>query len=157
MAELNKHPKFGNGQWREINDSPEFAAWLNQPEPFSGNPRKALLGDAYNRGDASRTARFFESFVNEHTAVAPAPPAPSPIPLEDPGAGRVSLESLAAPGRATGTVPGGAPVEKRIWTGAEIIAFYRDVTRGKYVGNEALKTRLDADIVAAATEGRIRS
>ncbi len=43
-----------------------------------------------------------------------------------------------------------------MWTNTDIAAFYRDVNKGVYVGRAAEKQRLEEDIIAAGTEGRIR-
>lgn len=143
------------GKWRQVNEDPQFIAWLNQVDPFTGQQRKVLLRDAFSRGDVNRTGAFFKAYLAEHTAVTQDPPPAPPIPPE-PGAGRPSLEDLAAPGRASGPAPAGAPAEKRIWSNQDISAFYRDVRRGVYEGREAEKLRLEQDIFAATTEGRIR-
>ncbi len=146
-----------NGKWRAINQDPAFIAWLNDIDPFAGVKRFQLLTDACSRGDAVRVGKFFKAYIAEHTAVAPAP-APAPAtPAPTPAAAAPTLESLAAPGRAAGPVPGsGAPAEKRVWSNREITAFYRDVQQGKYAGREADKIRIETDILAAASEGRVR-
>jgi hypothetical protein len=47
-----------------------------------------------------------------------------------------------------------APGGKRIWTQAEIAWFYSQARRGKVPADE--KLRLEADILEAAREGRVR-
>lgn len=153
-AGLDRDPELAN--WRQINSDPEFISWLNQVDPFSGAARVALLGQAYANGDAARCGRFFKSFIAEHTATH-QPPVSTPTDTPPVGAERPTLESLAAPGRAAGTGPhGGAPAEKRVWTRADITAFYRDCSAGKYAHREADRGRIEADIFAAQSEGRIR-
>lgn len=155
MGALDADNEIG-GKWREINTQPEFLTWLDQVDPFSGQQRMRLLSDAFARGDSGRTASFFKAFITEHTAIQPVPTLPAHTP--DPGADRLSLESLAAPGRPAGSAPGGggAPVEKRIWTRSDIAAFYRNVQRGTYEGRDAEKLRVEQDILDAAAEGRTR-
>ena len=158
MSSLDADPQLG-GKWREVNVQPEFIAWLDQVAPFSGEQRMRLLSDAFARGDAHRTGEFFRRFIAEHTAVTSPSPAPIPThtPTPDVEAGKVSLESLAAPGRSSGPAPGGAPAEKRVWTKQDITAFYRDRSQGRFRYREDEALRLEADLFAATSEGRIRS
>lgn len=154
MSSLDADPELG-GNWRTINENPEFITWLNQVDPFVGQPRMRLLSEAFGRGDSVRTANFFKAFITEHTAVQPDP-AP-PVHTPQPEADRVSLETLAAPGRPAGSVANsGASTEKRMWTSTQISAFYRDCADGKYAAREAEKLRIEQDIFSAAAEGRVR-
>lgn len=143
-----------SGKWRQLNNDPDFIAWTQQVDPFSGQVRQNLLGDAYARGDAARTGRFFTTYLAEHTAVAVA--ALPAVHTPGSGAGRPTLEDMAAPGRATGQVAGGAPVEKRIWTNRDIQAFYRDRAAGRWAGREQEAARMEQDLFAAMPEGRVR-
>jgi hypothetical protein len=153
LAGLDRDPVLG-ATWRTTNDSPAFLAWLAEVDPFSGQQRLALLQGAFSAGNTPRVAAFFTAFAREHTGsqnpVTPTPQTPAP------GAGGPSLTDLAAPGRASGSTPTGASQDKRIWTTAEIAAFYRDVNKGVYEGRDVDKARLEADIFAAPLEGRVR-
>lgn len=139
--------------WRETNDDPLFLDWLNNADPFSGQIRLAMLNEAYTKGDVSRTANFFLAFKREQTATSSAGSQQAHTPSQ--GAGTVPLADLAAPGRGR-PVSAGASPEKRIWTHAQIAAFYRDAAAGRYAANEDLRKRLESDIFAAGSEGRIR-
>jgi hypothetical protein len=44
---------------------------------------------------------------------------------------------------------------RRVWTNAEIRAFYRDVRLGKYNDRDAERLRIEAEIFAAAKAGRM--
>jgi hypothetical protein len=155
-SQLDMDPDLANGVWRQLNLDQGFFDWLQIVEPYSGQIRHVLLGDAVRRGDALRAAQIFKMYIAEHTA----PPAPTLTPHTArngvPTAGRMRLEQLAAPGRAAaaGTNSGASP-EKRMWTNREIGAFYRDVQRGVYRGREVDKIRVEEDIVAAGREGRV--
>lgn len=155
MNVLDHDPELGD-RWRVINNNPQFIAWLELRDPFSGHQRILMLRDAYAAGDAVRTMAFFKAFITEHTVVNPAPggtPAHTP---EAPGTGGPTLTDLAAPGRASGPPSVGAPADKRVWTTSDIATFYRDVQRGVWAGRDADKQSLERDIVAAAREGRVR-
>ena len=142
--------------WREVNVDHQFLAWLNQEDPFYGVPRMQALQDAFARGDAVRCKRFFTTYIAEHTAThTPVPIPAETAPTEQ--ADRPTLETMAAPGRPTGSASNnsGAP-EKRFWTRPQIAAFYRDVQKGVYANREAEKLRIEMDIIAAPQEGRVR-
>lgn len=138
--------------WSEINQSPEFMAWLNLPDTYSGAIRFDLLKQAFNTNQSSRVVAMFQGFLADEAATRPASsPAPSPAATKAP---RVDLRNLAAPGRATqqAATP---PVEKPSYSRAEVQAFYTDVRKGAYVGREAEKERFEASIFAALNDGRI--
>lgn len=159
MAVLDADVEIGK-IWRDINQDQRFVDWLGQADPLTGARRGEWIGRAFDAGDAARTKKFFTSFLSEHTAAVPAP-APLPTqtaPVTPAPAGGDGLERFAAPGRgvaAAPATPGGAPSEKRVWTRAQIAAFYHDCTHGKYAGRDEQRTALERDIHAAAMEGRI--
>lgn len=159
-AGLSANPELGAGVWQQVNDDPKFMAWLNQADPFAGQPRLQLFSDAAGRCDVDRVARFFTAYLREHTApTQSSAPAPAQTPTApQPVASRPTLEALAAPGRAPGAAPNsGAPGEKRVWTQPEIARFYDDKTKGRFAGRDDEFRRLELDIFAAMSEGRVRS
>jgi FtsZ-binding cell division protein ZapB len=153
--------------WQELNRHPAFVEWTQLPDVFSGVIRQQLMQEAWNNGDAIRVAAFFRAFLNEQAAVDPvgsvprgdvAPPInPSPIP--SPMGGTVpirtslSLDALAAPGR--GQSGAQSPTGKPVYTAADITRFYTDCAAGKWRTREAERAAIDADIIAAQTEGRV--
>jgi hypothetical protein len=144
--------------WQEINVNPAFIQWLGEVDPFSGQTRKQMVNDAYGAGDSARTIAFFQAFKREHTTVSPAPGTqPGQTGGSSPPADRLPLESLAVPGRGQQTTPPtpGAP-EKRFWSTVDITRFYREKQQGRWRGREAEADRLEADIIAAPAEGRVR-
>jgi hypothetical protein len=148
-AELGTH-------WRALDVNPDFLAWCDQADPFAGRKRLDLLREAFGQGDVVRVGRFYKTYIAEHTATqTPATTPAQTAPAEQ--ADRPTLESLAEPGRPTGSGPNnsGAP-EKRIWTTRDITAFYRDVQKDRFKNNEAERLRLEMDIFAAPLEGRLR-
>lgn len=138
--------------WRDINYDPDFISWLKLPDPYSGAIRHELLKAAYSRNDTARVTAFFNGFLAEEAAVAPADAemGRSNTPAKK------SLAEFAAPGRAKTAAASGAPAEKPIFTRAQIAKFYADSAAGKYRGKEAEKDRLEAQIFEAEREGRIR-
>lgn len=143
--------------WRAVNVDPEFHEWLDQLDPFTGESRKNLMLNAFNRKNAQQVKAFFTTYAQENAAVVPAPADPS---LSGQGSAplgsTLDLEKYVAPGTPRSGGDAGAPKEKRIWTHQEIGAFYAAVQKGHYRSRPDDKARIEADIVAATTQGRIK-
>jgi hypothetical protein len=154
--------------WEQINRDQRFMDWVKLPDMFSGAIRQQLMQEAWNNGDAVRVAAFFRAFLAEAAAVDPQrgthaqPPPPSMVPAREPGAPgivplatRLSLDQLAAPGRAhSGTQQ---PASKPVYTAQDISRFYTECAAGKWRTREGERAAIDADIIAAQHEGRIIS
>lgn len=141
--------------WQEMNEDPGFLEWLDQVDPFSGAQRGALLKQAYKAHDGSRVVAFFSGYLKEHAAVTP-PATPKP-PAAAPAAPQRNLEQLVAPGTPkTGAASTQDGSGKRVWSRAEIGAFYADVQAGRFKGTKEQRKQTEADIFAAQREGRIR-
>lgn len=146
-----------SGKWQALNRDDAFLDWLDERDPYAGVTRHTLLSDAQAAGDAARAAKFFTGFLAQREATTPPAAAPGANPPADPaGDGRLTLDDLAAPGRAKGAGTA-TPAEKPIWSNTEIAKFFDDVRRGVFAGRDAEKQRLERDIIAAAGEGRIRN
>lgn len=140
--------------WRQLNNDQNFIDWLKLPDTYSGAIRHNLLKEAYEQNDTPRVLAFFNGFLAEEAAVAPAnrrEPDPDAKVV-----GKVPLKDLAAPGRAKTAAASGAPAEKPFFTRADIAKFYADVASGKYRGRDAEKNRVEQQIFDAEREGRIR-
>lgn len=146
--------------YREVDANPRWHKWLLGLDIYSGRVRQHLLNDAIAAADAHRVVSFFRGFIHDeaatgHTELAPtSQPAASQPPREP----AVPLASLAAPGRPRPASGGESsmPLDKPQYTRAQIAQLYRQHQKGAYVGREAEWNRLDADIIAAGREGRIR-
>lgn len=139
--------------WRQMNTDQQFLDWLSLPDPYSGAIRHDMLKAAYAQGDAHRVLAFFNGFLAEEAAVAPAKAEPEVGTVTVP---KVPLQNLAAPGRAKTAAASTAPAEKPFFTRAQIAAFYADVAAGKFRGRDADKNKAEAEIFSAQREGRIR-
>jgi hypothetical protein len=153
--------------WQELNRDPRFVQWVQLPDMFSGAMRQQLMQDAWNSGDAHRVAAFFRAYLAEEAAVDPRasarppqqphlaspqpgmPPAVPGVPLGT----RLSLDQLAAPGRAQSSAQ--MPADKPMYTAQDISRFYTECAAGKWRTREADRAAIDADIIAAQHEGRI--
>ena len=145
--------------FRQIDQNPRWHRWLLGIDILSGRVRQQLLDEAVSAGSAPRVISFFRSFQNEEAATGHIETAPTqPVVPSTPRAAAVPLSSLAAPGRGRpasgGDIP--APPDKPFYTRPQIKLLYEQHRRGAYVGREAEWARLDADIIAAGREGRIR-
>lgn len=157
--------------WDELNRDPNFIAWTKRNDVFSGLNRQDLLQKAWYAGDSNRVAAFFQSYLAEEAATDPAaaearqralagheghaaPTGAPPASVPQQAAPRVTLEQLAAPGRARAAPS--APQGKPVWTAAGISQFYMDVANGKFRGRDAERVATEADLMAAQREGRIQ-
>lgn len=132
--------------WKMLNNDPSFLQWLDQVDPFAGEAKLGLLQHAVSAGDATRAAKFFETYKLETTPEA-TPEAPAEVtPPASSG-----KDKLIAPGKATATTV--TSDEKRNWTTAQINKLYDDKMAGKITTKEFDK--LERDLFAAQSEGRI--
>lgn len=145
-------------RWHDINTDQNFLDWLALPDPYSGVIRSKLLLAAWEQNDTPRALAFFNGFLAEEAALTPAPRVPDAPPGADPvvPAGKVPLETFAAPGRAKSAAGTSPPPEKPNISPRQISQFYVDVAGGKYRGREDEQKRVEAAIFAAAAGGRIR-
>jgi len=148
--------------WKELNNNPEFLAWLDLQEPYSGAIRRELLNAAFQRNDATRVAAFFKGFTSDVAATTPPSSEPDLSRVTQPGVTqqgkppKVPLASLAAPGRAKTAATSEVPVEKPIITRAMISQFYSEVRAGEFAGKDAEKKQIEDAIFAATREGRVK-
>lgn len=139
--------------WKQINFDNEFISWLGLPDLFSGAKRQELLLQAWEKNDTARVLAFFNGFLSEKAALAPATET-TVLPVT-PQPDRPSLESFAAPGRARTSASIPAPDEKPFIKTSEITAFYASVRKGAYAGKDEEKDRLEQMIFSAQQEGRV--
>lgn len=147
--------------WQALNRDEGFLRWLGEIDPLAGRQRQELLNEAVGARNAARAAAFFNSYKREQAAVTPQAGQPHQPGREaprgaTPATGKVTLDSLAAPGR--GTLGGGtSPQEKPVYSSADIARFYSDRARGRFRGTPAEAARMEADIIDATKEGRIHN
>lgn len=147
-------------QWRQINKAPQFLAWLRLRNVYTGQIRSDMLKAAVEGAQAPVVLSLFRDFLAEANATGQTAPAaqaehlaPQPAPREP----ALSLDALTAPGKARpASGDGQVPLEKPTYTRAQIAQFYDARRRGAYAGREAEAAALEADIIAANGQGRIR-
>lgn len=129
--------------WETINKSPQFLAWLEGIDVFSGSSRRISLLNAFNTFNASRVVGIFEAYAKEDASGSTAEPLVDPATLIAPGAPR-SGSGEAAPGSQRG----------RIWSEGEIRQFYDRAARKRVPDKEYQE--VSAEIARALQEGRVR-
>lgn len=132
-----------NPEWDVVNNDPEFLAWLEDTDVFSGSSRRAALASAFNTNDATRVVGIFRAFVGKT-------PVPAPT-----SAASVDRGTLVAPGRSRGgamEAPDGS--SNRILSEKEIGDFYTRV-RKRQVSSKEYEAR-SAEIALAVAEGRVK-
>jgi len=132
---LNKaHPN-----WEQMQSSPEFAAFIQLTDEFSGIPRWQLLKDAYNKLDAGRAIRFFDAFLNKTGSPASSTPSPTPASTPSVTPAPSKVEARVAPPRSQSATPVPSPGgngQAKV-TPQDLKQFYLDVSQGKWKGREA--------------------
>ena len=134
--------------WESINSSDEFNTWLDARIPYSNKTRRDALQEAQNELNHGTVIQIFLDFKAE-----------KPVEKKEDLEGKEGLDlnkhlepdSTIARQEIQKEVPQG-----KIYTRQEIKEFYTDVTRGKYKGKEAEAAKIDADILKADKEGRIK-
>jgi hypothetical protein len=134
--------------WRTINTDEGFIQFLEEPVPYTGGrTRRDFLSDARKQLDAVGAAQFFLDFkenskVSDSGESQPDEPEVPAVP-----------EEIVVPNTASGGIP---PVEQlKVYTHADVDRFYRDKREGRYKGREEEARKIEQDILAAGTQGRI--
>ncbi len=137
--------------WRSIDSSEGFQQWLAEQAPLTGKTRQDLIVAAYQEGDVDRVAKFFESYRAEHAPAAGNRNRTGGVANADQGASD-PLAEQEVPSRASSGAPNDG--DKPTFTKAQVQQFYKDVSLGKIPPAKAAE--MEAQIVAAGSEGRIR-
>jgi hypothetical protein len=146
--------------WDQINNAPQFGAWLDQIDPISHQTRRSFLNAAHNNNLTGQVVDIFRGFLSDVAARQPAQlTGPQPgngalTQLSNAPTPQVDLAQFAAPGRAkTGQTT--VPPEKPFFNAADIPKFYQDKTQGRYAGREAEADAIERAMIEAGREGRI--
>jgi len=141
--------------WRQVNNHPDFLAWLNEKDVYAGVARGQMLTRAFGANDTDRVIQFFKGFLSENAALQPAAVADTStveVPRPTP---KVDLASLASPGQGSGGGADNINETGHLWKESEIGAFYEDCRKGVFKGRDAEKQATEQEIQNALTQGRI--
>ncbi|HEY3909920.1 MAG TPA: hypothetical protein VGM07_08525 [Stellaceae bacterium] len=137
MRILDADPEIGT-TWRKINEADSFIKWCREIDGLSNQPRLALLQSAFDAGAGSRCAVIFKAYLAA-ARTQPGDRAPGRQPYDGtPGSVRPTQRH-----------------ERRIWSRAEIEAFYKDVRHGVFREREPERLAMEREIIAASSSGRI--
>jgi hypothetical protein len=123
--------------WEQVNQDANFLAWLDEYDELTGETRQSLLSKAERLRDAERTAKFFTAYKKASSSWA--------------AKATDSLDQQVVP--PTNKAPN-TPPSKKYWTRGEVADFYARMRRGAVSDADAIA--IEADIMAAQVEGRIR-
>ncbi len=127
--------------WRDVNQSEAFIAWLDAQIPYTNQTRGQRLTAAQNSLDHQTCAQFFLDFKKEQ---------PTMKPVIDPNKQIEPDTSVTHGDDPTKDRPKG-----KQYTISEVQQFYKDCSLGKYADREAERKAMDEDIIRANQEGRI--
>lgn len=120
--------------WEAINEDERFHEWLKEEMPMTGNERQHFLSQAQQRFDASTVKGFFIQWQQEQSGQSVLPDTKT-----------TTNEYVAERGHGT-----------EIWTAADIDAFYKDKTLGRFRGRDEEARQIEMRIFRAQNEGRVR-
>jgi hypothetical protein len=145
--------------WDTVNNSPQFAQWLDTVDPISHRTRREFLNTAHNSNATGQVIDIFNTFLGAYGGNAGAGNgvgngAGNPQGNPQPSPQQFDLLQLAAPGRAkTGQTQ--VPPDKGFVKRSEIKQFYTERTQGKWAGRETEAAAIERQIFDAGNEGRI--
>jgi hypothetical protein len=124
-------------KWKALNVDADFLSWLQGNDIYSGGQKAVLLRQAFQQGDANRVLSFFRGYLIEH-----------PNSQYQPGSSG-SRSARQSSSRSSADAAGE-------WTTKMIESFYERVRQGAFNGKEEEKNRIEANLIAAVNEGRVR-
>jgi hypothetical protein len=134
--------------WEKVNNDPAFHEWLLKPDPLSGISRQTILEDAQRSYNVGRVASFFTTWMGSTGDIGG-----NKQPQDK---GSSELQKQVSPGRSRGSTTATPTGDTdKTYSPADIASFFDAVKRGKYVGKEKERDRIERDIFAAQREGRI--
>lgn len=125
-----------------VNADPKWIAWLNEVDPLLRAPRSSVAQQAFNRGDAEGVAHYVAMFKK------------STSPVEPTADKTEELERQIQPNRSATSVPPTSQKGK-VYTNADIEKMFRKATDLGIKGRSDEAKKLEAEIDAAFTEGRV--
>lgn len=135
-------PNFG-----AINTSPDWIAWLDELDPYTGEPRRAFAEFAYNNGDVAKVKRVVTQFLG--STVPPAATAPNQ-------ANQAELQRQITPTSANTAQTTAPTTSDRIYTEAQMVREFDRVRTLNVAGKLDEASKLEAELSNAYMQGRVR-
>jgi hypothetical protein len=147
--------------WRQVNTNPQFVNWLRLRNIYTGQIRQEMLNNAVNGAQAPVVLQMFRDFLTEAQATGQMPQnqpiEQHAVQQQAPHNPAVDLATLAAPGRARPAQGDtNVPADKPSYSHAQIAANYSEKRRGLWANRLGEWDKLEADMIAAGREGRVR-
>lgn len=136
---------------KELNADPDFNAWLNEEDGFSGNTRRANGLAAVNALDHVKVARMYNEFKSSRKVVEPSPP---PNRSFEPATTSTTVDTAQYQQQQQGGTFTSAEVDEMYRRRRENI--YPFQWRGVIFKSDAETKPYCAEIQRAGIEGRIR-
>lgn len=137
----------GVPNWQEINVTPEWLSYLNEPDPMTGITRQVYLDDARRSLDVGRVVNIFKAFTGNTTV---SEPDTTSAPKRSD-----ALAKQVQPGRTKAAAPASlapaGPVSRN-----DITKLYDDHRKGVYKGKEDEFRRKEIALLDAINSGRLQ-
>lgn len=137
--------------FQTINVSPEWIAFLDEPDPFTGEPRRAFAEYAYNNQHVDGVKKVVDFFK-----AMKSPTQTAPDPAAERQARQAELERQVTPTRTTASQPVNPAVSTRIYTEAEMVAQFSKVRALNVSGKYDEASKLEAELSDAYVQNRVR-
>lgn len=129
----------------QINTDPKWIAWLDETDPFTGEPRRAYAEYVYNNGFVDKVKQVVDLY--QSMTAEPAPTQRNQRQTE--------LQRQVQPAR-TATTPAQS-TEARVYTEAEIGRLFDKVSVLNRQGKFEEASTLEAELDSAYLQGRVRA
>ena len=129
--------------FNQLNADPDFLTWLQDTNPYTGQPRHASLRSAESSLDVERTFGIFKEYLES-----------SPKKKQQPAARKPNVQPNHSASGSDFSPP--SSVSNTIWTREKVNQLYKEKSAGAWKNREAEFKALEADMFAAQTEGRFR-
>lgn len=132
--------------WKSLNVNPEFVSWVqNSVESFSGVTFQEILIDAYQRRDATKIAKIFNTYEQLKTKT----------PTRQQGTKQEASSLITPPKRGSTANTVIDNNSGKVFTQAQVSEFYNNLAQGVYKGKDVWVRSMKEEILKANAEGRI--
>jgi hypothetical protein len=135
-------------EFEQLNADPKWIAWLDENDPYTGEPRRYYAEFVYNSGDVAKLKTVVDFYLKSTSTEAPPPDSRQQRQAE--------LERQITPTRTTSTAQTTTPASTRIFTEAQATKLFDDVRRMNIAGEYDKAAKLEAELSDAYMQGRVR-
>jgi hypothetical protein len=129
-----------------INADPQWIGWLDEADPYTGNPRRAYAEYVYNNGDVEalkKVVAFYKASTQQQQ------------PDAERQKRQIELERQVTPNRSSAP-SSPTPANDRIYTEAEVSRLFDKVRTMNMAGKYDEANKLEAELSSAYMQGRVR-